>query len=166
MRKREFMHFKGQEAIELFVHNVQEYLTTEYGTIIKIFFILAFLMIIDVISGIYKARIKKMIASYKISDGLIKKGFEMIILLSLFFIQIVLPEYIGLPILTLFFILALFNELMSILENLYEAGVDLTYLKPLIKLLDVYNKILGEVKADEPTDNTKDKDTPSDGEVH
>lgn len=158
------MHINGEVAIQHTVSSFQDFIMSEYGTPVKIIGVLVILFVIDIFSGMYRNR--KKIASGKISEGFIKKGFELVILLAFFFIQMILPDYIGISILTLFLILALYNELISILENLYQAGVDLKFLMPLVKLLDVHEQIKSEVKADDSRSDKKSEETSSDGEIH
>lgn len=110
----------------------------ELGKILFAYIGIMLLMLVDILTGFSQAKINNIIASHRMSDGLLKKFNILILTLVLMFICVLLPKNIGYT--TLGFVLAYeyVNELTSIGENLLKMNIQSNFMQPILKVLDKY----------------------------
>lgn len=106
------------------------------------------LMAIDLGTGFMQAIINDNIKSGKMSKGLLKKSMILLVLIAIVPYSIVLPEVVSIGVIVTVYFLESIMELVSILENLYNAGLDVSFLDPLMKKLDVYKNNTTEKEDD------------------
>lgn len=111
----------------------------EYKIVIIWLSIILLMMIVDMVTGFAQAYVNKTIKSHKMSDGLIKKGCVMLVLISVFPLTLVMPDVITLPILITVYGFEMVNEFTSIFENLQKMGVDTKWLSIIYNRLDEKN---------------------------
>lgn len=111
----------------------------EYKIVIIWLSIILLMMIVDMVTGFAQAYVNRTIKSHKMSDGLIKKGCVMLVLISVFPISLVMPDVITLPILITVYGVEMVNEFTSIFENLQKMGVDTKWLSVIYNRLDDKN---------------------------
>lgn len=110
----------------------------ELGKILFAYIGVLLLMTIDILTGFSQAKINNIIASHRMSDGLLKKFNILMLLLVLMFICILLPKNIGYTTLAFVFIYEYINELTSIGENLLKMNIKSNFMQPILKVLDKY----------------------------
>lgn len=96
-------------------------------------------MLVDMVTGFAQAYLNRKITSHKMSDGLVKKGCVMLVLISVLPLSIVMPDIITLPILITVYGVETLNEFTSIMENLQKMGVDAKWLSIIYNRLDDKN---------------------------
>ena len=110
----------------------------ELGKILFAYIGIMLLMFVDILTGFSQAKINNIIASHRMSDGLLKKFNILILTLVLMFICVLLPKNIGYT--TLGFVIGYeyVNELTSIGENLLKMNIQSNFMQPILKVLDKY----------------------------
>lgn len=107
-------------------------LITEEGKLLYFFMVIVLLMIIDCTSGFVGAIITKTVESKKITVGVLKKGFTIVMLAMLIPISLLLPSGLGISILFLTYTLTMVGEFTSILENFKKMGIEVKYFQGFI----------------------------------
>lgn len=101
--------------------------------------IILLMMIVDMVTGFAQAYINRKIKSHKMSDGLVKKGCIILVLMSVVPLAFVMPDIVTIPILISVYGLETLNEFTSIFENLNKMGVDTKWLNIIYNRLDEKN---------------------------
>ena len=96
------------------------------------------LMGIDILTGFSQARINRILASHRMSDGLLKKFNILMLLLVMMFVCILLPPKVGYTTLIFVFTYEYVNELTSIGENLLKMNIQSNFMQPILNILDKY----------------------------
>lgn len=110
----------------------------ELGKILFAYIGIMLLMFVDILTGFSQAKINNIIASHRMSDGLLKKFNILILTLVLMFICVLLPKNIGYTTLGFVFAYEYVNELTSIGENLLKMNIQSNFMQPILKVLDKY----------------------------
>lgn len=108
----------------LLVHNDTKF---EFGLLV-----LMLLWLIDWLTGMYKATKTHSVDSDVGKDGFIKHGIVILLLIIFIPISIVFGD-VGITSLWIGFTGYMVNEVISILENLSQAGIDVSFLSNFIK---------------------------------
>ena len=104
------------------------------------------LMVVDVLTGFTQAKINKKLASYKMSDGLLKKFNILSLITVLMFLSLLMSESVGYTVVGFVFVYEYVNELTSIGENLLKMNIEINFMQPVLKVL---NKYLNNDKGEE-----------------
>ena len=128
--------------IESAIHFVE----TDYGKVIGWLIFILVIMGIDIATGFIQAVYNKDVVSHAMSNGLLKKGAILLLLLAVIPLTILLPQVVTVPIIVSIYLVESVNELVSILENLRRMNIDIGFLNP---LMDILRNAKGE--------NTNDK---------
>ena len=130
-----------QIMLEIFkgmIGAIQQLAMDEYGVMLVLFILALLFQVADVILGTAQAKINNDVKSGKIGDGILKKTSILLMMILIFFVGICLPSIVGTPLIFLVFVWELWNELVSITENLHKMGVDVSFLQPILKSLKVF----------------------------
>lgn len=117
---------------------VSTILANEMGYILFTYLGVMLLMVIDILTGFSQARINRILASHRMSDGLLKKFNILMLLLVMMFVCILLPPKVGYSTLIFVFIYEYINELTSIAENLLKMNIKSNFMQPILNVLDKY----------------------------
>lgn len=117
---------------------VSTILANEMGYILFTYLGVMLLMVIDILTGFSQARINRILASHRMSDGLLKKFNILMLLLVMMFVCILLPPKVGYSTLIFVFIYEYINELTSIGENLLKMNIKSNFMQPILNVLDKY----------------------------
>lgn len=110
----------------------------ELGFTIFLFIGLFIIMAIDMITGFSQAKINKDIMSSKMSDGLLKKGNIILVMFAINIMFVLMPNYVGYPMILLAYMYCYLNELISISENLLKMGVDNRFIEIFLNKIKKY----------------------------
>lgn len=138
LRKVGAMEMKIVEFMEngrIFISTIISY---EMGYILVAYIGVLLLMAIDILTGFSQARINRILASHRMSDGLLKKFNILMLLLVMMFVCILLPPKVGYTTLIFVFIYEYVNELTSIGENLLRMNIQANFMQPILNVLDKY----------------------------
>lgn len=131
--------YYGMKVIE-FMENARTIISTfisyEMGYILVAYLGVLLLMAIDILTGFSQARINRILASHRMSDGLLKKFNILMLLLVMMFVCILLPPKVGYSTLIFVFIYEYVNELTSIGENLLKMNIKSNFMEPILNILD------------------------------
>lgn len=131
----------GMKIVE-FMENGRIMISTiisyEMGYLLVAYLGVLLLMAIDILTGFSQARINRIIASHRMSDGLLKKFNILMLLLVMMFVCILLPPKVGYTTLIFVFIYEYVNELTSIGENLLKMNIQSNFMQPILNVLDKY----------------------------
>lgn len=117
---------------------VSTIMSYEMGYIIFAYLGVLLLMGIDILTGFSQARINRILASHRMSDGLLKKFNILMLLLVMMFVCLLLPPKVGYSTLIFVFIYEYVNELTSIGENLLKMNIQSNFMQPILNILDKY----------------------------
>ena len=110
----------------------------ELGFTIFLFIGLFMIMVLDMTTGFSQAKINKDIKSSKMSDGLLKKGNIILVMFAINILFILMPNYVGYPMILLAYMYCYLNELISISENLLKMGVDNRFIEIFLSKIKKY----------------------------
>lgn len=113
-------------------------IANEMGYILFAYLGVLLLMLIDILTGFSQARINRILASHRMSDGLLKKFNILMLLLVMMFVCLLLPQKVGYSTLIFVFVYEYINELTSIGENLLKMNIKSNFMQPLLNILDKY----------------------------
>ena len=130
MKVVEFM-----ENARIIISTIMSY---EMGYILFAYLGILLLMVIDILTGFSQARINRILASHRMSDGLLKKFNILMLLLVMMFVCVLLPPKVGYSSLIFVFIYEYVNELTSIGENLLKMNIQSNFMQPILNILDKY----------------------------
>lgn len=136
-------NIKDRWYIMEMVYTFEFLMSSGYHKVLVWLVFIILLMAIDLVTGLIQAIINDNVKSGKMSKGLLKKSMLLLVLIAIVPYSIVLPEVVSIGVIVTVYFLESVMEMVSILENLYKAGLDVSFLDPLMKKLDVYknNKI-------------------------
>lgn len=126
------------EALENMRLIVRLVVENELGYFMMAYVGVVLLMLVDMLSGFTQAKINKVIASYKMSDGLLKKFNILVLITMMMFLSLLMPESVGYTIVGFVFVYEYVNELTSIGENLLKMNIEINFMQPLIDVLNKY----------------------------
>lgn len=133
--------YYGMKVVE-FMENGRIFISTfisyEMGYILVAYLGVLLLMAIDILTGFSQARINRILASHRMSDGLLKKFNILMLLLVMMFVCLLLPPKVGYTTLIFVFIYEYVNELTSIGENLLKMNIQSNFMQPILNILDKY----------------------------
>lgn len=119
---------------------VERILSHELGLIGLWLFVIVLQMGTDIITGFIQAVINKEVKSGKMSNGLLKKGAILLLLIVIVPFRVLMPEYVSNSVIIFVYTIESMNEIVSICENLVNMGVDVGFMKPILKILNVYKE--------------------------
>ena len=134
-----FVEVKALEALENMRLIVRLIVENELGYFMMAYVGVVLLMVVDTLTGFTQAKINKVIASYKMSNGLLKKFNILVLITVLMFLSLLMPESVGYTVVGFVFVYEYVNELTSIGENLLKMNIEINFMQP---ILDVLNKYL------------------------
>lgn len=117
---------------------VERMLSSEFGILGLWLIVIVVQMSVDIITGFMQAVVNKDVKSGKISNGLIKKGAILLLLIVIIPFTILMPNNVSYAVVIFVYTLESINEIVSICENLVNMGVDVGFMKPVMKVLNVY----------------------------
>lgn len=138
LEKGGFVEVKVLEALENMRLIVRLVVENELGYFMMAYVGVVLLMLVDMLSGFTQAKINKVIASYKMSDGLLKKFNILVLITMMMFLSLLMPESVGYTIVGFVFVYEYVNELTSIGENLLKMNIEINFMQPLIDVLNKY----------------------------
>ena len=138
LRKVGTMEMKVIEFMENARKIVAIIIENEMGYILFAYLGVLLLMLIDILTGFSQARINRILASHRMSDGLLKKFNILMLLLVMMFVCLLLPQKVGYSTLIFVFVYEYINELTSIGENLLKMNIKSNFMQPLLNILDKY----------------------------
>lgn len=138
LRKAGAMEMKIVEFMENGRIFISTFISYEMGYILVAYIGVLLLMAIDILTGFSQARINRILASHRMSDGLLKKFNILMLLLVMMFVCILLPPKVGYTTLIFVFIYEYVNELTSIGENLLRMNIQANFMQPILNVLDKY----------------------------
>lgn len=141
-------NIKDRWYIMEMVYTFEFLMNSGYQKVLVWLVFIILLMAIDLVTGFIQAIINDNVKSGKMSKGLLKKSMLLLVLIAIVPYSIVLPEVVSIGVIVTVYFLESIMELVSILENLYNAGLDVSFLDPLMKKLDVYKNNTTEKEDD------------------
>lgn len=133
-----FVEVKVLEALENMRLIVRLIVENELGYFMMAYVGVVLLMVVDVLTGFTQAKINNVIASYKMSDGLLKKFNILVLITVLMFLSLLMPESVGYTVVGFVFVYEYVNELTSIGENLLKMNIEINFMQPVLKVLNKY----------------------------
>lgn len=116
------------------MEDIRYFVADEFGFLIYLYGIIIFAMTIDFITGLRKATKSQDLNSTKGKDGLLKKVTILLILFLTFLVSFVFPNNTGYVANVAVWLGFLGFELLSIIENCYEMGINVGPLERFIKV--------------------------------
>lgn len=132
------MEVKVLEALENMRLIVRIIVENELGYFMIAYIGVVLLMVVDVLTGFTQAKINKKLASYKMSNGLLKKFNILVLITVLMFLSLLMPESVGYTVVGFVFVYEYVNELTSIGENLLKMNIEINFMQPVLKVLNKY----------------------------
>ena len=133
-----FVEVKVLEALENMRLIVRIIVENELGYFMIAYIGVVLLMVVDVLTGFTQAKINKKLASYKMSNGLLKKFNILVLITVLMFLSLLMPENVGYTVVGFVFVYEYVNELTSIGENLLKMNIEINFMQPVLKVLNKY----------------------------
>ena len=133
-----FVEVKVLEVLENMRLIVRIIVENELGYFMIAYIGVVLLMVVDVLTGFTQAKINKKLASYKMSNGLLKKFNILVLITVLMFLSLLMPESVGYTVVGFVFVYEYVNELTSIGENLLKMNIEINFMQPVLKVLNKY----------------------------
>lgn len=116
------------------MENIRYFVADEFGFLLYLYGIIIFAMCIDFFTGVRKAYKGQKLTSTKGKDGLLKKITILLILFLTFLLSFVFPNNTGYVANVAVWFGFLSFEIVSIIENCYEMGINVGPLEKFIKI--------------------------------
>lgn len=133
-----FVEVKVLEALENMRLIVRIIVENELGYFMIAYIGVVLLMVVDVLTGFTQAKINKKLASYKMSNGLLKKFNILVLITVLMFLSLLMTESVGYTVVGFVFVYEYVNELTSIGENLLKMNIEINFMQPILEVLNKY----------------------------